>query len=79
MIADTDSLELVANGKAMNEMKKDGILVAVEKPSTASTKGSANTAATSVPNNNNSTAFAVVLRASCTPLSSSSPPSSPKR
>lgn len=79
MIAETASLELVANGKKMNDMKKDGILVAVEKPSTASTKGSANKAATSVPSNSKSTAFIVVLRGSSIPFSSSSPPSSPKR
>ena len=52
MIADTASLELVANGRAINEMKKVGILVASEKLSTASTRGSANAAAITAPANN---------------------------
>ena len=72
MIADTASLEFVASGNTMNEMKKDGILVAAEKLPTASTKGSANAAAIAVPSNNNSTALMVVVRGSYIPLSSSS-------
>lgn len=80
MIAETASLELVAKGNAMNEMKKEGILVAVEKLPTASTRGSANAAAIIAPSNKNKTAFIVVLRGSSTPSSSSSfPASSPRR
>ena len=45
MIADTASLEFVARGRAINEMKKEGMLVASEKLFTASTSGSAKTAA----------------------------------
>lgn len=60
MIADTDSLEFVAIGNTMNEIKKDGIFVAEENPPTASTNGSANKAATIVPNNKNNNAFIVV-------------------
>lgn len=60
MIADTASLELVAKGKAINEMKKEGILVAFEKLSTASTSGSANTAAITVPSTRNVIAFMVI-------------------
>lgn len=62
MIADTASLELVANGNAMNEMKKDGMLVASEKLSTASTSGSAKAAAIRVPSNNISTALIEIHR-----------------
>lgn len=61
MIAETASLEFVASGNTMNEMKKDGIFVAAEKLSTASTRGSANAAAIAVPSNNNSTALMVVV------------------
>lgn len=57
IMADTASLELVANGNAINEMKNDGILVAVEKLSTASTSGSANAAAIKVPSSSISTAL----------------------
>ena len=57
IMADTASLELVARGSAINEMKKVGMLVAVEKLSTASTRGSANAAAIAAPNNNNNVAF----------------------
>lgn len=49
IMAETASLELVAKGIAMKEMKKDGILVALEKLCTASTSGSANAAAIAVP------------------------------
>ena len=60
IIADTASLELVNKGSTMNEMKKAGILVASEKLSTASTRGSAKQTAMIVPSNNNSTALMVV-------------------
>ena len=60
VIAATASLELVNKGSTMNEMKKAGILVASEKLSTASTRGSAKAAAMIVPSNNNSTALMVV-------------------
>lgn len=60
MIADTDSLELVAKGNAINEMKNVGILVASEKLSTASTRGSANAAAIMVPTKSISTALTEV-------------------
>ena len=56
--AETISLEQ-AKGRMTNETKKEGILVAVEKLSTASTRGSANTAATAVPNSNITTALKV--------------------
>ncbi|THG11468.1 hypothetical protein TEA_007235 [Camellia sinensis var. sinensis] len=56
IIAVTDSLEVVAKGNAINEMKKDGMLVASEKLSTASTNGSANAAAMTVPRSSNNTA-----------------------
>ena len=57
IIADTASLELVAKGSAMKEMKKAGILVASEKLSTTSTRGSANAAAITVPSSRRSTAL----------------------
>ena len=60
MIADTASLELVARGSAMNEMKNVGMLVASEKLSTASTRGSANAAAIAAPSNSSETAFKVI-------------------
>lgn len=78
IIADTASLELVANGRAMNDMKKEGMLVALEKLSTASTRGSANAAAITVPTDNSSTAFIVVHLEFSTPSSTSSL-RSPKR
>lgn len=53
---DTTSLEL-AKGRMTNEMKKEGMLVAVEKLSTASTRGSAVTAAIMVPKSNMKTAL----------------------
>ena len=43
------SLELVAKGVAMNEIKKGEIPEALEKPPMASTKGSAKIAATAAP------------------------------
>jgi len=43
------SLELVAKGVAMKEMKKGEIPEALEKPLMASTRGSAKTAATAAP------------------------------
>lgn len=58
--ADTASLALVARGRAMNDIKKGGILVALEKLSTESTRGSAKTAARTVPRVNSITAFMVV-------------------
>nr|GMC70231.1 hypothetical protein TEA_007235 [Ipomoea batatas] len=61
MIAETASLELVANGSATNEMKKEGIFVAVEKLSTASTRGSANAAAMAVPSNKSEAALIEVF------------------
>lgn len=72
MIADTASLELVAKGRAMNEMKNEGMLVASEKLSTASTRGSANAAAIMVPNNSISTALNDVHLGSSTFSGSSS-------
>ena len=48
---------MVAKGSAINEMKKDGMLVASEKLSTASTNGSANAAAMTVPRSSNNTAL----------------------
>lgn len=59
-------------GSAMNEMKKEGMLVAVEKLSTASTRGSANTAAITVPSNNSSTALKDVHLGFSTPSTISS-------
>ena len=53
---DTTSLEL-AKGRMTNETKKEGMLVAVEKLSTASTRGSAVTAAIMVPKSNMKTAL----------------------
>uniref|UniRef100_A0A7C9AGV5 Uncharacterized protein n=1 Tax=Opuntia streptacantha TaxID=393608 RepID=A0A7C9AGV5_OPUST len=73
MIADTASLEFVARGKAMNEMKNEGIPVASEKLLTESTSGSAKTAVTTVPRTKNNIAFMVVFLGS----SISSPVSSP--
>lgn len=78
IIADTASLELVASGSAINEMKKVGIRVAAEKLSTASTKGSANAAAIKVPSSNSSTALIEFHRGSSTPSTFSSL-CSPKR
>lgn len=60
IIADTASLELVASGSATNETKKEGMVVALEKLLTASTRGSANTAAMTVPSNSNKTALVAV-------------------
>jgi hypothetical protein len=48
---DTTSLEL-AKGRMTNETKNEGMLVAVEKLSTTSTRGSAITAAIRVPRSN---------------------------
>jgi hypothetical protein len=59
MMAETASLELVASGRAMNEMKKDGMCVALEKLWTVSTSGSANAAAMAAPRRRNPTAFAM--------------------
>lgn len=62
----------------MNDMKKEGMLVALEKLSTASTRGSANAAAITVPSDNSSTAFIVVhLESFISPTASSL--KSPKR
>lgn len=72
IIADTASLELVASGRAINEMKKEGMLVALEKLLTASTKGSANAAAMPAPSNNSSTALIVVDLGFSTPSTTSS-------
>lgn len=72
MIADTDSLELVTKGSTINEMKKEGMLVASEKLSTASTKGSANAAARRVPPNSKKTALIVVHLDFSTPSTVSS-------
>jgi hypothetical protein len=60
MIAETASLELVAMGIAMNEMKNEGILVAFEKLCTASTSGSANAAAIAVPRSKSKMALKLV-------------------
>jgi len=60
MIAETASLELVAKGIAMNEMKNEGMLVAFEKPCTASTSGSANAAAIAVPRSKSEMALKLV-------------------
>lgn len=72
IIADTASLEFVARGRKMKEMKKAGILVASEKLSTTSTRGSANAAAIRAPSINRSTALMEVHLASLTPSPSSS-------
>jgi hypothetical protein len=58
MIAETASLELVARGRAMKEIK-DGMCVALEKLWTASTSGSANAAAMAAPKSRNPTALAM--------------------
>lgn len=60
MMAETASLELVAKGKAMKEMKKDGIPVAAEKLLTVSTKGSANAAAMEAPNSSSKAALVMI-------------------
>ena len=73
MIADTASLELVAKGMAMKEMKKEGMLVAAEKLSTASTRGSANTTAIPAPRRRRETAFRVTHLGFSTTSESSSP------
>lgn len=57
MMAETASLELVASGRAMNEMKKDGMWVALEKLWTVSTSGSANAAAIAAPRTRSATAL----------------------
>lgn len=62
MRVDTISLELT-KGRITKETKNVGILVAVEKLSTASTRGSATTAARMVPRSNISTAFEACQRA----------------
>lgn len=72
MIADTDSLELVTKGSTINEMKKEGMLVASEKLSTASTKGSAKAAARRVPPNSNKAALIEVHLDFSTPSTVSS-------
>ena len=77
IIADTAILEL-AKGRAINEMKKVGMLVASEKLLTASTKGSANAAAMRVPSSSSNTALIVVLLGFSTPSTTSSL-ASPKR
>lgn len=51
---------MVASGRAMNEMKKEGMLVALEKLLTASTRGSAKTAAMTVPSKSSRTALIAV-------------------
>ena len=80
MIADTASLELVAKGRTMKEMKKAGMLVTSENSSTASTKGSANAAAIAVPSSSNSTALMEFLLEFSTPsLASSAPPPTSNR
>lgn len=73
IIADTASLELVARGSAMNEIKKVGMLVASEKLSTTSTSGSANAAAIAAPTSNINMALKVTHLASSTPSTTSSP------
>lgn len=75
MIAETASLELVAKGKAMKEMKKDGIPVAAEKLLTVSTKGSANAAAMEAPNSSSKAALVMIHFGfpACSPSSSFSP------
>lgn len=72
IIAETASLELVAKGRAIKEMKKVGIPVASEKLSTASTRGSANAPATIVPKTSSNTAFRVVNLGFSTPPVTSS-------
>lgn len=56
-IADNVSLQLVAKGSATNDTKKVGMLVALEKSSTASTSGSATRPPIQVPTNNIITAL----------------------
>ena len=60
IITDTASLELVARGRTMKEMKKVGMLVVSEKLSTALIRGSANTAAIIAPSSRRSIAMMVV-------------------
>lgn len=72
MIAETASLELVAKGSTTKEMKNEGMLVAVEKLSTASTKGSANAAAIAVPSSSINPAFKDVIFGFLTPSALSS-------
>lgn len=78
IIAETASLEFVANGIAMKEMKKEGILVASEKLSTASTSGSANMAAITVPRSTSKMALKQVQVGLSTFSTTSSPLSSNK-
>lgn len=54
------SLEFVAKGVAMKEMKKGEIPDALEKPSIASTKGSAKMAASAAPAIRKQIAFVIV-------------------
>lgn len=60
MIAETASLEFVAKGIAINEMKKEGMFVALEKLVTESTSGSANAAAIMVPTSNINAALKLI-------------------
>ena len=71
---ETASLELEARGRSTKEMKKEGIWLAVENSETASTSGSANTAASRVPAMSNITAFFTIwnLVGGISSLSSSS-------
>jgi hypothetical protein len=63
---------LVARGRKIKEMKKAGILVASEKLSTTSTKGSANAAAIREPSNRNNPALMEIHLAFSTPSETSS-------
>lgn len=72
IIAETASLELVANGRAINEIKNAGMLVALEKLCTTSTKGSAKAAAMAVPSIKKSIALINTPLLSSTPSTTSS-------
>lgn len=76
MIADTASPELVANGNTTKEMKKDGMLVASEKLSTASIRGFAKILTITVPMIKKNTAFKVVRFLLLAVASATSSPSS---
>lgn len=72
MIAETASLEFVAKGIAINEMKKEGMFVALEKLVTESTSGSANAAAIMVPVSNINAALKLTQEGFSTPSTTSS-------
>lgn len=71
-MVNTGSLELVANGKTLHSMKNIGMLVAVLKLSTASTKEFASAIEIANPRSNTSTTFVVVQHVFSTALAISS-------